>query len=877
MRHRRTRLLHLGLVDHSLRRRRSVTATNGAGLTSVPGTFTLTPDSSPPSGGSVDYPDGYDGDGTVTITTAGGTDAGSGLDASTGVLERHTAALGGGTCGGYGAWSTVTSPDTIPDGLCAQYRYSITDNVGNTATYTSANVVKVDLSGPTTPVVTLSESSPYAFLSSSTAIFVNTGQSGTFDVSATADDAESGIDKVSFPNGVDDTSAPYSATYGLGDLSGAQTVTAVASNGLTASAGFTVTPDTTPPSGGSVDYPDGYDADGSVTITSTDGADGESGLAAGTGVLERATATLAGGTCGSYGSWTPVTSPDTISGGLCARYQNSVSDNVGNVATYTSANVVKFDGTDPIATMDDPGSPLSGTVTLSSTANDPESGVATTVYEISPAGASTWTPVTNPWDTTSVADGLYDLHVVVTNTIGGVTTSAPVTDRLVDNTSPGGGGGPGGQYLSGTVTLTASPTDSGAGVVSVEFQYRPTGSGPWTTIDTDTDGSDGWSADWDTTSVPDGDYDIQAVVTDGAANQGTITIGTKTVDNTPPTASIDFGPTDPSPTTTAAFGLASTESGSSFACSIDAGAFSACTDPKTYTGLALGPHTFQVQAIDLAGNTSAPAGWSWTVTSPPPPSPSPSRSPSDQKAPTTPENFRGELDVDGETLFLRWDPATDDVAVTAYLLYDRSKLVATISGDQLHAKIGPYGHDDPRVFTLAAADKTGNASPQTYALLAVPDVAGLASDAAGDAVEAAGFEPGTIVREPSNEVAKGLAVRAGDEPIAREGSTLPIVVSSGHGKARLTLRAGRPTIVAEHGKELLRVTVRTSRPTVLRAALARPGEAPVMSWRTSVRAGRHTLELILPRTLPDGRYRLVLRAGFGAEKATVKRFVAIAQ
>ena len=265
------------------------------------------------------------------------------------------------------------------------------------------------------------------------------------------------------------------------------------------------------------------------------------------------------------------------------------------------------------------------------------------------------------------------------------------------------------------------------------------------------------------------------------------------------------------------------------------------------------------------------------MTSPPPPSPSPSRAPADTKAPTTPESFRGELDLDGETLFLRWDPATDDVAVTAYLLYDRGKLVATISGDQLHAKIGPYGHDDPRVFTLAAADKTGNTSPQTHSLLAVPDVAGLAPDVARDAVEAAGFEPGTIVKEPSNEIARGLAVRAGDEPIAREGSMLPIVVSSGHGKAVLTLRAGKPTIAVEHGKELLRVTVRTSIRTVLRAWLARPGEAPVRTWRMKVGAGRHVLELPLPRTLPDGRYRLVLRAGFGAEKATVKQFVAIAQ
>ena len=44
-----------------------------------------------------------------------------------------------------------------------------------------------------------------------------------------------------------------------------------------------------------------------------------------------------------------------------------------------------------------------------------------------------------------------------------------------------------------------------------------------------------------------------------------------------------------------------------FRCSIDALAYANCTSPKTYTGLAAGPHTFSVRAIDSHGNVSAPA------------------------------------------------------------------------------------------------------------------------------------------------------------------------------------------------------------------------------------------------------------------------------
>ena len=51
-----------------------------------------------------------------------------------------------------------------------------------------------------------------------------------------------------------------------------------------------------------------------------------------------------------------------------------------------------------------------------------------------------------------------------------------------------------------------------------------------------------------------------------------------------------------------------------FQCSRDGSAYAACSSPLGYSALATGSHTFQVRALDAAGNVdSTPASFTWTV------------------------------------------------------------------------------------------------------------------------------------------------------------------------------------------------------------------------------------------------------------------------
>jgi Bacterial Ig domain/Pentapeptide repeats (8 copies)/HYR domain len=184
------------------------------------------------------------------------------------------------------------------------------------------------------------------------------------------------------------------------------------------------------------------------------------------------------------------------------------------------------------------GASLSGTRALLDASASSAVGIASVTFEVSGNGlpnqvVATGTPslygYLAQWNTTAVPNGTYTLQSVATDTVAETTTSAPVA-VTVDNAPPASAVliPSAGATQSGTAALldaSASPN-----VTSVTYELTG-GTLTNQVIATATPTLYGWLAEWDTTSVPNGTYQLNTVASYGGGVSGTSTPITITVSN----------------------------------------------------------------------------------------------------------------------------------------------------------------------------------------------------------------------------------------------------------------------------------------------------------------------------------------------------------
>jgi hypothetical protein len=226
--------------------------------------------------------------------------------------------------------------------------------------------------------------------------------------------------------------------------------------------------------------------------------------------------------------------------------------------------------------------------------NSNESG---STFECALDGAP-FTSCSSPATYSSLGDGAHAFQVRATDAAGNV--GAPATFNWSVNVS-----GP-----SSAITL-APPNPSGS--TSAVFAF--VSGEPGSTFECELDGG-GYAAclsPQSYTGLSEGSHTFRVRALDGQGTPGAPASYTWTIDSTAPTVTINSHPPALSNSANASFGFSANEPVSGFLCQLDSNPPAACTSPTNYTGLSDGPHTFQVQATDAAGNTSTPASYSWTI------------------------------------------------------------------------------------------------------------------------------------------------------------------------------------------------------------------------------------------------------------------------
>ena len=158
-------------------------------------------------------------------------------------------------------------------------------------------------------------------------------------------------------------------------------------------------------------------------------------------------------------------------------------------------------------------------------------------------------------------------------------------------------GGLGNPAPTGTVTLTSGTYSSGPltesnGSISVTI--------PAGTLAT---GTDTLTANYTPDSTSASTF-VTASGTGSVAVTGTVTV---------PAPVINSEPANPTTATTATFTFSDSQSGVTFLCSLDNAAYAACVSGVSYASLAIGAHTFGVEATAGAGNISTATTYSWTI------------------------------------------------------------------------------------------------------------------------------------------------------------------------------------------------------------------------------------------------------------------------
>ena len=231
------------------------------------------------------------------------------------------------------------------------------------------------------------------------------------------------------------------------------------------------------------------------------------------------------------------------------------TDSADNVRLVPDVRVIVVDNTQPDVSLIAPvAGDYSGMLLFNASSDDLLSGVESVEFTYAQSGGNPGTlggskDANGYWnatlDTSVLDDGSYDVNVISTDSAGNQRELPVTVEILIDNSpptvkllSPLTGN------FSGVVDDFLGDSDSGVSKVSLlEFGYALDGE-PVTWFDgTPLSGRQVWRGALDTTTVPDGTYDLSVRSTDFAGNQNeSLNVADIVIDNRAPTISLLASP-----------------------------------------------------------------------------------------------------------------------------------------------------------------------------------------------------------------------------------------------------------------------------------------------------------------------------------------------
>ena len=220
--------------------------------------------------------------------------------------------------------------------------------------------------------------------------------------------------------------------------------------------------------------------------------------------------------------------------------------------------------------------------------------------------ASAFSRCVSPQTYMALTEEAHTFRVQAIDSVGNVDLTPAIHGWVVDITPP----------VSNITSKPVDPTNS----TSASFAFEASETGSTFECSMDSAAYESCASAKSYSGMTQGSHIFKLKASDIAGNiEPTPASYSWMIDLTPPETTLDSIPGILTNATTANFAFSSSEAGSGFQCSIDAGSFTSCASPREYTELLQGEHSFEVKAIDPAGNhDSSPATYHWTIDVTPP-------------------------------------------------------------------------------------------------------------------------------------------------------------------------------------------------------------------------------------------------------------------